>query len=72
MGVLKSQFLTTRWPKFFFSARNRFFWVNNAREVKKFVSTTVVLSFVLLVRSLTIWQKYSKWSLKQLFLENFD
>jgi hypothetical protein len=25
MGVLKSQFLTTRWPKTFFCARNRFF-----------------------------------------------
>jgi hypothetical protein len=47
MGVLKSHFLTTRWRKPFFSAQNRFFWVNNPRELNQFVSTTVVFSVVL-------------------------
>jgi hypothetical protein len=54
-GRFKIQFLTTRWPKTFFCARNcLFFWVNNPREVKEFVSTTVVLWLVIPVRSLTM------------------
>ena len=55
MCGLKSQFLTTRWPKTFFVPGIVFFWVNNPREVKEFVSTTVVLSLVLPVRSLTLY-----------------
>ena len=39
---------------FFFVPGIVFFWVNNPREVKEFVSNTVVLSLVFLVRSLTM------------------
>ena len=57
MGVLKSPFLTARWPKTFFLWPELFFFgVNNPREVKEFVSTAVVLSLVLPVRSLMILQ----------------
>ena len=60
MGVLKSPFLTTRWPKKNFVPGIVFFLVNNPREVKEFVSTTVVLSLVSPVRSLPI-SKFRTW-----------
>ena len=39
---------------FFFVPGIVYFWVNNPREVEEFVSITVVLSSILLVRSLVI------------------
>jgi hypothetical protein len=50
---------------FFFVPGIVFFRVNNLREVKEFVSTTVVLSLVLPVRSLPI--QYGPYSIGKVF-----
>jgi hypothetical protein len=51
MGVLETHFVTTRWPKNFFSVRNRFFLGEYPREANEFLSTTVVFSVLLPVRT---------------------